>query len=113
MPLAPTPARSTFAKRLRQARTAAGLTQKQLGELVGLDPDVASTRINRYEQAVHDADWETAQKLAKALGLPLSALLAESDALAELIQVFSALPKAKQRKAMKLLLELADSSEKS
>ena len=110
MPVSPTTARSTFAKRLRDARTAAGLTQKQLGELVGLNPDVASTRINRYEKAVHDADWETAQKLANTLGVPLSALLAESDSLAEMIQLFSALSKAKQKRALVMIAILARST---
>ncbi len=34
---------SIFSKRLRQARADAGLSQKELGILAGLDPFVAST----------------------------------------------------------------------
>jgi transcriptional regulator with XRE-family HTH domain len=70
---------SVFSKRLRQAREDTGLSQKELGILAGLDPFVASTRINRYEQGVHAADLATAKRLAKALGVPLAYLYADSD----------------------------------
>lgn len=42
--------REIFCKRLKEARTAAGLSQKKLGIAAGIDEFVASTRINRYEK---------------------------------------------------------------
>ena len=92
---------SVFSKRLRQAREEASLSQKELGILAGLDPFVASTRINRYEQGVHAADLATARRLAKALGVPLAYLYADSDRLARLIRAFSKLDAAGQEKILK------------
>ena len=92
---------SVFSKRLRQAREDNGLSQKELGILAGLDPFVASTRINRYEQGVHAADIATARRLAKALGVPLAYLYADSDRLARMIRAFSKLDAAGQEKILK------------
>jgi transcriptional regulator with XRE-family HTH domain len=92
---------SVFSKRLRQAREDAGLSQKELGILAGLDPFVASTRVNRYEQGVHAADLATAKRLAKALGVPLAYLYADSDRLARMIRAFSKLDAAEQEKILK------------
>lgn len=65
-----------------------GISQAQLGIKIGLDPGVASTRINRYEQAVHLPDFETLVRLAGGLGVPLPYLFAEDDRLAECILKF-------------------------
>lgn len=77
-----------WARRLREAREAKGLSQKQLGIEAGLDPSVASTRINRYEMGVHRADNPITQKVADVLDIPVAYLYAEADALAELILLF-------------------------
>ncbi len=71
--------------RLKQARLAAGLSQKQLGIQAGIDEFVASTRINRYELGVHMPDYLTAQNLAKVLGVSAAFLYAPEDDVAELI----------------------------
>lgn len=90
-------AREIFSARLKQARLALGISQKELGIRAGLDEDVASTRINRYERAVHDADLATAQRLADELGVPLASLFAATEELAELIALIHRLPKSKQK----------------
>lgn len=77
-----------WARRLKEAREAKGLSQKQLGIEAGLDPSVASTRVNRYEMAVHRADNYITEKIANVLEIPVSYLYAESDALANIILVF-------------------------
>lgn len=79
------PNQSVFSRRLRQAREATGLSQKALGIEIGLDPGVASTRINRYEQAVHLPDIDTAQRLADRLEVPLPYLFTDDDELAQVI----------------------------
>jgi len=71
--------------RLKQARLAAGLSQKQLGIEAGIDPFVASTRINRYELGVHEPDFLTACNLAKALKVPAAFLYASEDDVADLL----------------------------
>lgn len=88
---------------MRQARQDAGLSQKDLGILAGLDPFVASTRINRYEQDVHTPDQETAKRLAKALGVPLAYLYADNERLARMIRAFSALDVAEQERVLKTI----------
>ena len=79
------PSQSVFSRRLRQARQAARLSQKGLGIEVGLDPGVASARINRYEQAVHLPDIDMAQRLADRLQVPLPYLFTDDDDLAQII----------------------------
>lgn len=75
----------TFCKRLKQARLAKGFSQKSLGIAAGIDEFVASTRINRYEKGIHEADLDTIQRLADALEVPVAYLFAEDDRLAAVI----------------------------
>lgn len=91
------PIRTVFANRLRAARTALELSQAELGARVGIPEDVASTRVNRYERGVHEPDLATAEALADELGIPLPALVARDDQMAQLIAGFAALPQAKQK----------------
>lgn len=76
--------------RLKTARKAAGLSQKQLGINIGLDEFVASTRINRYEVGVHEPDLGTMRRIAKALNTPLPFFYAEDEAMATMILAFAA-----------------------
>lgn len=109
MPSNPSRARLLFAERLKKARLALGISQKELGLRVGLTDDVASTRINRYEKSRHDADWETVEKLAAELGVPMASLFADTSDLAEAISIYAKMSKAKRDKAIKMLRELAAS----
>lgn len=95
----PSPARRLFAQRLRALRQAQGLSQTELGVRMGLPPDVASARINRYEQGVHVPDLDTLTAMAKELGVPLPALFAD-DRTGELIVGFSQLPAEAQDKIL-------------
>ena len=74
-----------FAKRLAQARQRAGLSQRQVGVLAGLDPSVASPRINQYERGKHEPQLRTAKRLAEVLGIPAAFLYTEDDLLAEVL----------------------------
>nr|WP_313470496.1 helix-turn-helix transcriptional regulator [Stenotrophomonas geniculata] len=100
--------RQRFGKRLQTARKAMGLTQQQLGTEIGLEIDVAATRINRYERGVHDPDSDTAQKLAKHLGMPLAYFYSDNEALAEAILTFAKLPPAQQQEGLRALRSLSD-----
>ena len=74
-----------WGRRLKQARLAAQLSQKQLGIQAGIDEFVASTRINRYELGVHKPDYLTAQKLASVLSVSAAFLYAPEDDIADMI----------------------------
>lgn len=74
-----------FALRLAQARERSGLSQTQLGVLAGLDPSVASPRINQYERGKHEPQLKTAKRLADVLGIPPAFLYTDDDLLAELL----------------------------
>jgi len=65
--------------RLKQARLAAGLSQKMLGIEAGIDAFVASTRINRYELGIHKPDLLTVRKLAEVLRVPMAFFYSDTD----------------------------------
>jgi len=94
--LQPPLARAVFSKRLKEARALRGISQRALGDLLGLGKAVGSARINRYEQQTSSPDIETATEIARALNVPLAYLYAESDDLAELILACSKLSKAER-----------------
>jgi len=98
---------ATFAKRLKQARTLRGLSQRALGGLVTGDKKSGSVRINRYEQQVNRADMDTASELAKALNVPLAYLFAEDEDQAELLLAFTQLSKAERSKVLSLAKKMA------
>lgn len=100
MPESPKIYPSVFSRRLKEARIKAGLSQKRLGIEVGIDEFVASTRINRYEKGIHQADEATAVLLARVLGVPLAYLYAEDDSLAEMILAFGKLNRADRNEVL-------------
>jgi transcriptional regulator with XRE-family HTH domain len=79
---------SVVARRLKQARTQAGLSQKQLGIRAGIDEFSASARINQYERGKHTPDFSTVERIAKVLKLPTPFFYARDDDLAALIVKF-------------------------
>ena len=88
-----------FARRLSQARLRGGLTPTQLGELAGMEPDVASPRINQYERGKHEPPLKTAKRLAEALKIPPAFLYTEDELLARLLLRWNELS-ARKRKAL-------------
>lgn len=94
---------AVFPGRLRAARLALGISQSELGRRIGLTPEVASSRVNRYETGRHLPDMETARKLAKELDVPVAAFLAESEALAEVIRRFDKADDELQARVLALL----------
>lgn len=99
--------RLVFQRRLKEARLRRRLSQKDLGIQAGLDPFVASTRINRYELGVHEPDMAIVERMATALGVPTAYLFADDDRLARMILAFDRLPAA----AKDHLLKTAESQQ--
>jgi transcriptional regulator with XRE-family HTH domain len=93
--------RLVFQRRLKTARLACELSQKELGIEAGMDRFVASTRINRYEQGVHEPDMATVARLAAVLKVPTAYLFAEDDRLARMILAFDQLSVADKERLLK------------
>lgn len=90
--------------RLKQARLAAGLSQKMLGIEAGIDAFVASTRINRYELGIHKPDLLTVRKLAEVLKVPMAFFYADTDdEVAELLFKYARTTEEQRQQVLKLL----------
>ncbi|MEZ8128145.1 helix-turn-helix domain-containing protein [Enterovibrio norvegicus] len=70
--------------RLKEARKKAGITQKDLGIKIGMEPSSASGRMNHYEKGRHTPDIGTLRRMADELGVPLNYFFCESELSAEL-----------------------------
>lgn len=90
-------------KRLKEARIASGLSQKQLGIQAGIDPFSASPRINQYEVGKHTPDYLTLKNIGKVLGCPVSYFYADDDELAYMIIKFITLRKSNKIKIIKTI----------
>jgi transcriptional regulator with XRE-family HTH domain len=97
---------SVVGSRLREARERLGISQKQLGIKAGLDPSVASPRINQYETGKHVPDIQTAQRLAEVPGVPAPYLYAEDDQLAAWILAYPRMTVAVRRKITRTVTDL-------
>jgi transcriptional regulator with XRE-family HTH domain len=69
------PESTTFAARLRRARIEKGLSQERLARLA----DVSSITVSRIERGIAVPTVETAQRLARALGVSIAWLLGEDE----------------------------------
>ena len=92
--------------RLKQARVAAGLSQKMLGIEAGIDAFVASTRINRYELGIHKPDLLTVRKLAQVLKVPVAFFYADTDD--EIADLLFRYGKADEEARLKIQVLLAE-----
>ncbi|RYC70674.1 helix-turn-helix domain-containing protein [Spirosoma sordidisoli] len=59
------------AEQLKNARKAQGLTQKQVGELLGID----ESTYNRYESGTANLSLDTIEKIVKALNKSVTILI--------------------------------------
>jgi len=73
-------------RREKNARTEAGLSQKTLGIMAGIDQFSASARMNQYETEKHVPDFGTIKRIAKVLNIPTAYFYCEEDELAKAIK---------------------------
>ncbi|QIK12355.1 helix-turn-helix transcriptional regulator [Leclercia sp. 29361] len=92
-----------FSRRLKEVRLAKGLSQKRLGILAGIDEFVASTRINRYEKGVHQANIEVVQQLSAVLEVPLAYFYTEDDDLASLLMSWIKMDAEKKKRILAMM----------
>jgi len=97
------------ARRLREARLAVGLSQRELGIRAGMDPSVASPRINQYERGKHLPDPLTLEQLGRVLNCPLPYFYATDDKLAKLILAGHAASDAQLDQLMRLASKIIGS----
>lgn len=95
------------AKRLKQARTQAGLSQERLGVLAGIDEMSASARMNQYERGKHVPDFGTVVRIAAALKVPAAYFYCVKDDEADLLVRFHRMTKAQRVKLVEFVGQLA------
>jgi transcriptional regulator with XRE-family HTH domain len=96
---------SIVAKRLKEARLLAGISQKQLGIRAGIDEFSASARVNQYERGKHMPDLQTVTHFAAVMRVPVPYFYCQDAELAEAIVKFSALGKAQRKRLLGLMGE--------
>ncbi|MDE3738169.1 MULTISPECIES: helix-turn-helix domain-containing protein [Pseudomonas] len=98
---------SVFARRLKEARKAAGLSQERLGILAGIDPMSASARMNQYEKGKHEPNIVVVRQIADALDLPEAFFYASDDGMAVLLQLFHRLSPETRSEVLELAMKLS------
>ncbi|NIK63502.1 helix-turn-helix domain-containing protein [Xanthomonas cannabis] len=95
--------RALFAARLAQARQLRGLSQRALGDRMGLGKEKGSSRINRYEHQVTAIGFDNLNTLAQVLDVPVAYLLADDASMADAILAFSQADEAQREVLTKLI----------
>ncbi len=103
--------RKVFQDRLKEARTKANLSQRSLGIKAGMHADSASPRMNRYEKGIYEPDLETLHRLAIALEVPASFLIADDDDIARVILLLGKQSSTRRAFLLRLLKKHARISE--
>lgn len=70
---------SVLARRLKEARLSAGLSQERLGVLAGLDEMSSSARMNQYERGKHQPDYSMVERWGQVLSVPESYFFTKDD----------------------------------
>ena len=102
---------SPFTKRLYQARKKKGISQRELGIRLGMEPSSASSRMNHYEKGRHTPDYDTLKKMADELGVPVAFFFCESDVTAELLCLIDGLSEEKQKALIQQLTSRSKDSD--
>lgn len=92
---------SVVGKRLKEARTRVGLSQKQFGIRAGVDEFSASARINQYERGKYTPAYPMVERLAKVLKVPAAFFYARDDDLADLICLLGTLSRKRRKRLLR------------
>ncbi|AOS33608.1 XRE family transcriptional regulator [Xanthomonas axonopodis pv. clitoriae] len=90
-----------------------GVPQQTVGVSLGLEARIAQSRISRYETGMHVPDLKTALELAEALGVSLSSLVADTDRLAQIIELVRQLSDEQQEELTEHLSALTGPAAKT
>ena len=86
-----------------------GLSQRALGDRMGLGKEKGSSRINRYENKVTAIGFDNLNVIAEILDVPVAYLLAENAAMADAILALAQASATNQASLAKVLEQLAAS----
>ncbi len=98
-----------FPIRLKEARDRLGISQRELGVRIGIEPGAASSRMNHYEKGRHMPDFATLKRIAEELNVPVAYLFCESDDMAELVKAYEKLTAEEKQKMLDLVRQANDS----
>ncbi|CAD5260840.1 Transcriptional regulator [Vreelandella titanicae] len=79
------------------------MTQRQLGEYLGMEPNLASARMTQYEKGQHAPNYQLLKRLSEALEVPIPYFFCEDDTIAELILELDKLDPAERRSLLEQL----------
>jgi transcriptional regulator with XRE-family HTH domain len=97
---------SIFAKRLKDARKHAGVSQERLGVLAGIDEMSSSARMNQYERGKHEPDFSMVERIAKALNVPESYFYAKDDEAAWILVMFHRMAASDRKKVIEVVRDM-------
>ena len=97
--------RSPLPQRLLEARTRKGISQKELGVRLGMEPGSASGRMNHYEKGRHTPDYPTIKRIADELGVPAAFFFCDDEISAELICLVMKLTDKEKKKLIESLIK--------
>ena len=97
---------SPLPKRLNFARKKAGVSQKMLGIMAGIDEFSSSARMNQYEKGKHAPDYAMVKRLAAVLNVPTSYFFEENDEIADLLMLYYRLSDAEKKQVLAKVIAL-------
>lgn len=101
-----------FGKRLKQVREKAGVSQKRLGILAGIDESNASAVMNQYERETHIPKFATVRNIARALNVPTAFFYTDEEELAELLLLYGSLNRENQKAVLDEIKNLSQVDQK-
>ena len=96
-------------KRLNEAMARIGISQKVLGIRCGLDPSVASARVNHYCTGRHVPNFLLLEKMAQILKVPVAFFYTPDNELARLLTSYQLLPIRARKELAKTAEQLVTS----
>lgn len=101
--------RSPIPRRLNEAIKRAGISQKTLGIRCGIDPSVASSRVNHYCTGRHVPNFSLLEKIAAVLKVPVAYFYTPDNEAARLLATFHLLPSKAKKELLRTAEKLSDS----
>jgi transcriptional regulator with XRE-family HTH domain len=88
---------SPLPSRLLDARTRKGISQKELGIGLDMEPSSASSRMNHYEKGRHTPVYPTLKRIADELDVPVAYFFCDDPIVAEIVCKLERLSKKDQK----------------